>query len=140
LRRKNANGEASPKMTFGEAAAVHLRNLDDNSRIKPRTRDYWREGSRRSSQKLARLKRDRGSQDHANRLQKWAIACAKEASASRYNGSPACPKRRNLFAGDFFQFEKRCQLFMRTCNETLSVVTMCVRNEDCSPGTIHEQR
>ena len=30
-------------MTFGEAAAVHLRNLGDNLNIKPRTRDYWRE-------------------------------------------------------------------------------------------------
>ena len=29
-------------MTFGEAAAIHLRNLDDNLRIKPSTRDYWR--------------------------------------------------------------------------------------------------
>jgi hypothetical protein len=42
-RRKNANGEVSAKMTFGEAAAIHLRNLDDNLNIKPRTRDYWRE-------------------------------------------------------------------------------------------------
>src|SRR5258708_24923894 len=37
-RRKNANGEVSPKMTFGQAAAIHLRNLDDNLRIKSRTR------------------------------------------------------------------------------------------------------
>src|SRR5205823_3062251 len=37
------NGEVSAKMTFGEAAAVHLRNLNDSVSIKPRTRDYWRE-------------------------------------------------------------------------------------------------
>ena len=42
-RRSNGNGEVSPKMTFGEAAAIHLRNLDDNLNIKPRTREYWRE-------------------------------------------------------------------------------------------------
>jgi hypothetical protein len=30
-------------MTFGEAAAIHLRNLDDNLRIKTRTRDYWQQ-------------------------------------------------------------------------------------------------
>src|SRR5215470_10925141 len=42
-RVNNGNGEVSAKMTFGEAAATHLRNLDDNPRIKPRTRDYWRE-------------------------------------------------------------------------------------------------
>jgi hypothetical protein len=40
-RRKNAN-EASAKMTFGEAAAIHLQNLDDSLNIKQRTRDYWR--------------------------------------------------------------------------------------------------
>jgi hypothetical protein len=40
-RVSNGNGEVSAKMTFGEAAAIHLRNLDDNVRIKPRTRHYW---------------------------------------------------------------------------------------------------
>ena len=29
-RVSNGNGEVSAKMTFGEAAAIHLRNLDDN--------------------------------------------------------------------------------------------------------------
>jgi hypothetical protein len=42
-RVSNGNGEVSAKMTFAEAAAIHLRNLDDNLRIKPRTREYWRE-------------------------------------------------------------------------------------------------
>src|SRR5438094_7763977 len=41
-RASNGNGGVSGKMTFGEAAAIHLRNLDDNPRIKPSTRDYWR--------------------------------------------------------------------------------------------------
>ncbi len=33
----------SAKMTFGEAAESHLRDLDDNVEIKPRTRAYYRE-------------------------------------------------------------------------------------------------
>src|SRR5260370_32759658 len=41
-RASNGNGGVSGKMTFGEAAAIHLRNLDNNPRIKPSTRDYWR--------------------------------------------------------------------------------------------------
>src|SRR5215470_16376845 len=41
-RRSNGNGDVSAKMTFGEAAAIHFRNLDDNLRIKLNTRDYWR--------------------------------------------------------------------------------------------------
>src|SRR6516225_8319706 len=39
----NSNGEVSAKMKFSEAAVIHLRNLDDDLSIKPRTRDYWRE-------------------------------------------------------------------------------------------------
>ena len=41
-RRSNGNAEVTPKMTFGEATAIHLRNLDGNLRIKPSTSDYWR--------------------------------------------------------------------------------------------------
>jgi hypothetical protein len=37
-RISNGNGEVSAKMTFADAAAIHLRNLDDNLSIKPRTR------------------------------------------------------------------------------------------------------
>jgi len=35
------------------------------------------------------------------------------------------------------QFHKRSQLFIRTHNETLSVVAMRVSNPDCSPVGIH---
>src|SRR5438046_8541806 len=40
-RVSNSSGEVSAKMSFGEAAAIHLRNVDDNPRIKPSTRKYW---------------------------------------------------------------------------------------------------
>ena len=33
---------------------------------------------------------------------------------------------------DFFEFEKRCQFFIRVHNETLSIVAMCVCNPDRS--------
>ena len=33
----------SAKMTFGEAAETHMRDLDNNVEIKPRTRAYYRE-------------------------------------------------------------------------------------------------
>src|SRR5438034_3766519 len=41
-RAGNGNGGVSAKMTFGEAAAIHLCYLDGNLRIKRSTRDYWR--------------------------------------------------------------------------------------------------
>ncbi|MGZ5538029.1 MAG: hypothetical protein ACXWG0_05830, partial [Chthoniobacterales bacterium] len=34
---------SSAKMTFAEALAIHLRNLDDNVTIKPSTRHYWKQ-------------------------------------------------------------------------------------------------
>ena len=40
-RVSNGNGEGSAKLIFGEAAMIHLRNVDDNPRIKPSTRKYW---------------------------------------------------------------------------------------------------
>jgi len=86
-RLGNGNGEVSAKMTFGEAAAVHLRNLNDNLNIKPRTRDYWREV-------LAALVRSwPGLNDTEIRkitqaeCKKWASAYVKAASPTRYNNT-----------------------------------------------------
>ena len=42
-RVSNGNGEVSAKMTFRQAAEIHLRNLDDNLSVKPRTRQYWQQ-------------------------------------------------------------------------------------------------
>src|SRR5437762_12975172 len=39
----NGGSGISAKMTFGEAAMSHLRDLDNNVEIKPRTRAYYRE-------------------------------------------------------------------------------------------------
>jgi hypothetical protein len=36
-----------------------------------------------------------------------------------------------------FEFQKRSQLFIRSHDEPVSVATMCVSNEDCSPARIH---
>jgi hypothetical protein len=36
-----------------------------------------------------------------------------------------------------FEFQKRRQFFIRSCNETLSIVAMCVSNKDCLPVGIH---
>jgi integrase len=86
-RRSNGNGEVSAKMTFREAAAIHLRNLDDNLSIKPRTRDYWREC-------LAALTKSWGglSETEIRKItqadcKKWASAYAKKASPTRYNNT-----------------------------------------------------
>jgi hypothetical protein len=38
------------------------------------------------------------------------------------------------------QFQKRSQLFIRTHNETLSVVAMSVSNPDCLASLAHKDR
>ena len=42
-RLANVGGENSAKMIFDQAAKIHLQNFDDNLRLKPLTRDYWRQ-------------------------------------------------------------------------------------------------
>ena len=88
-RRSNANGEVSAKMTFGEAAAVHLRNLDDNLSIKPRTRDYWREVLAALLKSWPGLKETEIRKITQPDCKRWASAYAKTASPTRYNNTLA---------------------------------------------------
>src|SRR5437867_11207695 len=88
-RASNGNGGVSGKMTFGEAAAIHLRNLDDNPRIKPSTRDYWRR------RLLALVKSWRGLNETEVRkiaqiaCKEWASTYVKKASPTNYNNTIA---------------------------------------------------
>jgi integrase len=88
-RASNGNGGVSAKMTFGEAAAIHLRNLDNNLRIKPSTRDYWRR------RLLALIKSWPGLNETEVRkitqvaCKEWASTYAKKASPTNYNNTIA---------------------------------------------------
>jgi integrase len=86
-RVSNGHGEVSAKMTFGEAAAVHLRNLDDNLSIKPRTRDYWRECLAALQKSWPGLSETEIRKIMQADCKKWASAYAKKASATRYNNT-----------------------------------------------------
>jgi integrase len=85
----NGNGEVSAKMTLGEAAAVHLRNLDDNLSIKPRTRDYWREVLAALIKSWSGLNETEVRKISQVDCKKWASAYAKAASPTRYNNTVA---------------------------------------------------
>src|SRR5262249_54424466 len=85
----NRNGEVSAKMSFGEAAADHLRNLNDNLRIKPRTRHYW-------GQRLAALFRGWPALNETEvrkitsaDCRHWASTYGKTASPTNYNNTVA---------------------------------------------------
>jgi len=79
----------SAKMPFSEAAAIHLRNLDDKPRIKPRTRDYWRQrllALRRSWPGLEETEIRRITQADCK---KWASTYSRNAAPSSYNNTIA---------------------------------------------------
>jgi integrase len=86
-RRSNGNGDVSAKMTFGEAAAIHIQNLDDNLNIKPRTRDYWRECLAALLKSWPGLNGTEIRKITQADCKKWASAYAKTASPTRYNNT-----------------------------------------------------
>jgi integrase len=88
-RRSNSNGEVSAKMTFSEAAVIHLRNLDDDLSIKPRTRDYWRECLAALTKSWPGLNETEVRRITQGGCKEWAKAYAKLASPTRYNNTAA---------------------------------------------------
>ena len=86
-RRSNGNGEVSAKMTFGEAAAIHLRNLDHNLSIKPRTRHYWRQRLEALAKSWPGLSETEIRKITQADCRKWASVYAKKASPTNYNNT-----------------------------------------------------
>jgi len=76
-------------MTFEEAATTHLRNLDDNLSIKPRTRDYWREVLLALGKSWPGLNETEVRKIGQSDCKKWARVYAKTASPTRYNNAAA---------------------------------------------------
>ena len=85
----NGNGEVSAKMTFGEAAACHLRNLDDNLSIKPRTRDYWREVLAALIKSWPGLNETEVRKISQVDCRAWTSSYGKTASPTRFNNTIA---------------------------------------------------
>ena len=84
---RNGNGEVSAKMTFGEAAAMHVRNLDDNLGIKPRTRDYWRECLLALKKSWPGLNETEVRKITETDCKEWARGYRKAVSPTRYNNT-----------------------------------------------------
>ncbi len=88
-RSREANRDISAKMTFAEAAAIHLQNLDDNVRLKPRTRAYWRECLAALERTWPGLAGTEVRKITRPECKRWASAYGKQASATRYNNTIA---------------------------------------------------
>jgi integrase len=86
-RVSNGNGDVSAKMTFGQAAAIHLRNLNDNLSIKPRTRDYYRECLLALQKNWPGLSETEIRKITQNDCKEWARDYRKNVSATRYNNT-----------------------------------------------------
>jgi integrase len=74
-------------MTFGDAAKIHLENLNRNVKIKQRTRDYWNETLIALYQSWPELCDIQLRNIRQTDLEKWAGNYAKTASATRYNNT-----------------------------------------------------
>jgi len=85
----NGTGEVSAKMTFADAAAIHLSNLDDNLSIKPRTRHYWRQRLAALIKSWPGLNKTEVRQITPADCKKWASAYAKKVSPTNRNNTVA---------------------------------------------------
>jgi integrase len=88
-RQSNGDGEVSAKMTFSDAAAIHLRNLDDNLKIKPGTRDYWRQRLTALVKSWPGLNETEIRKITQADCKKWASAYGKKVSPANYNNTVA---------------------------------------------------
>jgi len=86
-RVRNGNGEVSAKMTFGDAAAIHLQNLDDNPSIKPRTRHYWRQRLAALAKSWSGLNETEIRKITPADCKRWASTFSKAASPTNYNNT-----------------------------------------------------
>ncbi|HME89671.1 MAG TPA: site-specific integrase [Chthoniobacterales bacterium] len=88
-RRLGGGGENSAKMTFDQAAKIHLQNLDDNPRLKPRTRDYWRQRLVALTRSWEGLNETEVRKITQNDCKRWAGKYASTASPTNYNNTIA---------------------------------------------------
>ena len=86
-RVSNGNGEVSAKMTFGQSAEIHLRNLDENLSIKPRTRHYWLQRLAALIKSWPGLNETEIRKITQTDSKKWASTYAKTASPTNYNNT-----------------------------------------------------
>jgi integrase len=86
----------SAKMTFGEAATSHLRDLDDNASIKPRTRAYYRERLRALEKSWPNLSRTEVRKITPGDCKEWAGRYGRVAAPTNYNNTVAL--LRHVFA------------------------------------------
>jgi integrase len=86
--RKGKKVDASnAKMTFDQAATLHMQRLDENVSLKRRTRKYWREVSASLLKSWPSLAATEIRRLTAAACREWAMRHAKVVSATRFNAT-----------------------------------------------------
>src|SRR6476620_8810525 len=94
--RDRKDSGISAKMTFGEAAENHLRDLDNNVKLKPRTRSYYRERLRALEKSWPNLSTTEIRKITAGDCKAWAGKYGKVAAPTNFNNTVAL--LRHVFA------------------------------------------
>jgi integrase len=85
----NRSDKVSAKMTFVEAATIHLRDLDDDTDIKQSTRHYWRQCLAALVKSWPRLNETEVRRITRKDCESWARHYRKTASPVRFNNTVA---------------------------------------------------
>ena len=79
----------SVKMTFGEAAEIHVRDLDDDTEVKESTRHYWRQCLTSLVRSWPGLNETEVRRITRNDCESWARRYRRTASPIRFNNTVA---------------------------------------------------
>ena len=94
--RDRKDSGISAKMTFGEAAESHLRDLDNNVKLKPRTRAYYRERLHALEKSWPNLSSSEIRRISPGDCKAWAGKYGRMSAPSNYNNTVAL--LRHVFA------------------------------------------
>jgi integrase len=88
-RKAKETDATDAKMTFGQAAALHMRRVDENVSLKRRTKLYWKVVLASLLKNWSGLEELEIRRISASACREWAARHAKTASASRFNNAVA---------------------------------------------------
>jgi integrase len=87
--RNSPDAGPAAKMTFGEAAVIHLQNLNDNRDIKESTRHYWRQCLASLVKSWPKLNETEVRRISKKDCEAWAKRYRKTSSPVRFNNTVA---------------------------------------------------
>ncbi len=87
IRRAKDVDPANAKMTFGQAATLHMQRLEERVALKKRTRAYWKETLTALLKSWPELSSTEVRRVTEAGCRDWAARYAKTASSCRYNNS-----------------------------------------------------